>query len=48
MDVSPIQELLDVLAEVRVIVVAFGVVAFFATLAILLWSWRRVALEDDE
>ncbi len=42
------RELLDVLRASAATVTAVAVVAFFVTLAVILWAWRRVALDDDE
>ncbi len=47
MDQSGLRELLNVLRASAATVTAVAVIAFFATLAVMLWAWRRITLRDD-
>jgi hypothetical protein len=42
------QELLAVLRSSAATVTAVAIVAFFAMLAVMLWTWRRAALDKDD
>jgi hypothetical protein len=45
---QPINDLVATLRGLGPVIVAVLTVGFFATVAVLLWSWRKVALKDEE
>jgi hypothetical protein len=44
---TAIDEMLRTLGSVGGVVMVVGVVGLFATMAVLLWSWRRSALRES-
>ena len=48
METSPIPDLMSAVRSVSAVVMVVLVLAFFVTLAVLLWSWRKVTLDDEE
>lgn len=45
---NAIDELLRTVSTVTGYVMAVGIVGLFATMAVMLWSWRKASLEDDD
>lgn len=43
-----IDQLIETLRSVDDIVAVVAIVAAFVTLAAILWSWRKINLEEDE
>jgi type IV secretory pathway TrbL component len=48
MDHQTIRELFEALQRAAPTVAQAALVAFFFTLAVMLWAWRRTALRDDK
>jgi hypothetical protein len=48
LNVDAINELVNVLRSSAGYVMSVAVVALFATMAFMLWAWRRVALDDED
>ena len=48
MDPSAFDDLLNTLRATSATITAVLLVAFFTTLAVILWVWRGIALKDEE
>ena len=46
--VNAIDELVRTITSATGYVMAVGVVGLFATMAVMLWSWRKVGLDEDD